>query len=148
MNVMSHNLCMSCNHGYRYKSTNEFSPNYFLGDVCCSVCTVNRCRLLCCCVPKNNQTANAFEDVAHLISDYFNVSFHYLWLYAQFSDENTAAVAITLHYGCLLLIMINWLLALMFDSFSALVSSQHCAQCFFIIITLHNNYLHISTYLQ
>jgi len=34
---------------------------------------VNRCRLLCCCASRNAQTANAFEDVAYLISDYFSV---------------------------------------------------------------------------
>ena len=37
----------------------------------CVLCI--RCRLLCCCASTNHQTANAFEDVAYLISDYFNV---------------------------------------------------------------------------
>ena len=39
------------------------------------MCAVNRCRLLCCCASNNRQTANAFEDVANLISDYFHVCF-------------------------------------------------------------------------
>ena len=58
-------------------------------DICFAVFTLNRCRLLCCCVSKNNQTANAFENVAHLISDYFQVCFYF---YTQFGDENAAAV--------------------------------------------------------
>jgi len=67
----------------------ELAKKYLRGDIYFSVCSVTRCRLLCCCVSKNHQTANAFEDVAHLISDYFHVCFCFLCLgHPQFTFDN------------------------------------------------------------
>jgi len=75
-----------------------------------AVFNINRCRLLCCCVSKNTQTANAFENVAYLISDYFQVCFisllsllHTVWLW------KATAVPTVLH--CVSIILITRVLA-------------------------------------
>jgi len=58
------------------ETSGEYDFQNILYDcICTAVYIANRCRMLCCCATADRQTANAFEDVAFLISDYFHVCF-------------------------------------------------------------------------